>query len=64
MESNDWDIHNAGGKLGSDKPIIKTETVEIDVAYCPKCQTKLEELTEADHRAVATYRCPKCKYVN
>ena len=44
------------------KPIYKEKTITIQVPYCPKCNSRLEEVTNPDAMAMMTYHCPKCHW--
>lgn len=44
------------------KPIFKTKLVEIEEAFCPKCEHKLIEQTDSDVLTLMTWHCCNCHY--
>lgn len=45
------------------KPVYKKKVIEILIAYCPKCDHKLDEITDPDARTIASYQCPNCNWL-
>ena len=43
-------------------PVTKLKNVTIKVAYCPKCDRELEEVTDRDAMTMMAYRCRNCDY--
>jgi len=43
-------------------PVTKLKKVIFKVAYCPKCDSELEEVTDPDAMTMMIYRCKNCDY--